>query len=86
MAEHVIFEYRAEGHGGGVRFHRKAAGRCAPGSYLRAGWGCAWPLPVMVPFGPARRRRHQREIGRTLEALQRMYDELYGSDDSAAGH
>ena len=79
MAERVIFEYKADREGSSVQFSREAAGLFAPGHFLRRVWG----RPQIRPFGiPLRRPDHRRQIRRALEALRRMYAELYGGSDS----
>jgi hypothetical protein len=86
MAERVIFEYRAGGRRGKRRFDFEHGGFVSAfHSSIRA---CFQPgeetgqrfQEKVVRFS-RRRRKARRRVRKTLEFFERLYDDLYGSDE-----
>jgi hypothetical protein len=86
MAERVIFEYRAGGRRGKRRFDFEHVGFVT--AFHSSIWACCQPgeetvqrfQERMVRFS-RRGRNARRRVRKTLEFFERLYDDLYGSDE-----
>jgi hypothetical protein len=80
MAERILFEFRTKRDEDGYRFEfRPGEGElmvCGPFSW--AGWGCRPSTSGWADRAWERSRRTMRE---TLDAFERMYEDLYGGEE-----